>query len=80
MMPQAHRLALDLEVPPVLQDLATQRTIGRDRMRSIVHRTGVHEIAGRSQLGNQSFEGLADPPQRRDALFVQLPGDAIVRF
>src|SRR5205085_12432374 len=39
-----------------------------------------HEFAGREKLGNQPIECLADPAQRRDALFVQFPGNAIVRF
>ena len=80
MMPQPHRLALDLEIPPVLHGPASYVAIRGEGLLAIVHVAGAHEIAGGPQLHDQPFEGLADPPQRRDALFVQLPGNAIVRF
>ena len=79
-MPQAHRFALYFEVPAVLDRPAPQFTIRRVGTRSIARLGDAHALAGGAKLHDQPFERLADPAERGDTLFVQFPGNAIVRI
>ena len=80
MVPESHRLALHFKEPPVLDGVSTKRTIrpyGTHAFCPLRHRNGV--VSG-PELRDQPFQGLTDTSQRRYALFVQFPGDAIVGF
>ena len=78
-MAQAHCLALHFEVPPISQGARTKIAILVDDPGTVISVVrAVYRLPGCVQLRNQLLERLADPPQRRDTLFVQFPDNPVV--
>ena len=78
MAPQADRLALDFEIPPVFQRARAQLAELGDGALTRVRRCGGHTVARLVELRDQRLEGPADTQQRGGAFLVQLAQQRIV--